>query len=133
VIDARVQAADFDPGRQLARLGDLKKGAAAGFTFLLEVEPQVETVLIDHYPALAKAELARIAHEAQARWELEGVILIHRHGRLAPCARIAFAGVAARDRAAALEALAFLTEALAARAPFWRKEIGADGEGRWTR
>ncbi|MFN3389820.1 MAG: molybdenum cofactor biosynthesis protein MoaE, partial [Allosphingosinicella sp.] len=59
------------------------------------------------------------------------VILIHRHGRLAPCARLAFAAVASEEHRAALDACAWLAEALRTRAPFWRKDVGADGTARW--
>ncbi|MFN3944520.1 MAG: molybdenum cofactor biosynthesis protein MoaE [Allosphingosinicella sp.] len=133
MIDVRVQSADFDPGRQIARLGDLKMGAVASFTALLDVADDVEEILVDHYPALAKVELGRIAADAEARWPLGAIILIHRHGRLAPCDRLAFVGVAAADRRAAFDALAFLADALATRPPFWRKELTAGGGGRWTR
>ena len=131
MIDARVQAGDFDPGRQLARLEELKPKAVAGFTGLLKAGEEVEAILVDHYPALAKAELPRIAEEAARRWRLAGVILIHRHGRLSPSDRLAFAGVAAADAEAALQACGFLAEALRTRAPFWRKEILENGSGRW--
>ena len=131
MIDARVQAGDFDPGRQLARLEELKADAVASFTGLLKVAHGVEAILVEHYPALAKAELARIAEQAERRWRLAGVILIHRHGRFAPCDRLAFAGVAAADAEAALQACAFLAEALRTRASFWRKEILEDGSSRW--
>ncbi len=131
MIDVRVQAGDFDPGRQLARLGELKPQATASSTGLLKAGDEVESIFVDHYPALAKAELARIAAEAERRWKLAGVILIHRHGRFAPCDRLAFAGVAAAEADAALAACAFLAEALRTRAPFWRKEMLEDGSGRW--
>lgn len=132
MIDLRIQAADFDPGRQLARLEELHVAGVAGVTGLLEAAADVVAVFVDHYPALAKAELARIAEEAQAQWPLAGLILIHRHGKLAPRDRILFAGAACPHRGAALEACAFLADALRSRAPFWRKDLLADGSGRWV-
>ena len=131
MIDVRIQAADFDPGRQLERLGALSCGALASFTGLAVTEDEVESIHVDHYPALAKATLARLAEEAELRWRLCGTILIHRHGSLAPGDRIAFAGVAARDQDDALAAIAFLAEALRRDAPFWRKELLAGGGSRW--
>lgn len=132
MIDLRIQASDFDPGRQLARLEELHAGGVAALTGLLEAGSEVTAIFVDHYPALAKAELARIADEAQAQWPLAGMILIHRHGRLAPNERILFAGAASSERNAAIEACAFLAEALRTRAPFWRKDLFADGTGRWV-
>ncbi len=131
MIDVRVQAADFDPGRQLARLGDLKKRAVASFTGILEAGDDVTEIVIDHYAPLARLALAGIAKEAEGRWPLAGIILIHRHGRLAPCDRLLFAGVAASDPEAAREACAFLVEGLRTRAPFWRKDVLADGKAVW--
>lgn len=131
MIDVRVQAADFDPGRQLARLGELKHAAIASYTGLVDADDEVEAVHVDHYPALARSELARLAEEAEARWPLGAAILIHRHGRFAPGDRLAFAAAAAADPEAALAACAFLAEGLRTRAPFWRKELLAGGSSRW--
>lgn len=131
VLDARVQAADFEVGRQLARLGELKKAALASFVGRVEAAPDVTEIWIDHYPALARAELLAIGEEALERWPLAGVILIHRHGRLQPCDRVLLAAATGSDQAAAERACAWLIAQVRARAPFWRKDIGADGTGRW--
>ena len=52
-------------------------------------------------------------------------------GRIAPGGRAFFAGAAAGDADAAGEACAWLVAQIRARAPFWRKEILADGTERW--
>ena len=131
MIDVRAQAADFDPGRQLARLAELGLRAGASFVAAVAAEEAVEKVVIEHHAALAKNELARIAREAGERWPLGGIILVHRHGRLAPGERIALAAVASEDHDAALQACAWLAEALRTRAPFWRRDMLADGTERW--
>lgn len=131
MIDVRVQSADFDPGRQLARLGELKKAGVAGFVGRIEVPDDVVAIRIDHHPGLARVELERIAAEADARWPLDGIILIHRHGRIQPCGRALFVGTAATAVEAGLEACAWLVAAVRRRAPFWRKDLLADGSGRW--
>jgi molybdopterin synthase catalytic subunit len=130
MIDVRIQAADFDPGRQLRRIEEFGGAAAVSFTALVDGAGLVEA-RVEHYPALARNALAAAGAEAAARWPLSAIILIHRHGSLAPGARLAFAAVASPDPAAALAACAFLAEALRTRAPFWRKDIAADGTGRW--
>ena len=131
MIDARAQAADIDPGKQLARLQELGLPALASFTAAVAAEEGLEAAAIEHHAALSKNGLAAIAAEAEERWKLGGIILVHRHGRLAPGERIAFAAVAGESRAGALEACAWLAEALATRAPFWRKDQFADGTCRW--
>ena len=131
VVDARVQAGDFDPGRQLARLGELKKTAVASFIGRVEAGVEVEEIWIDHYAAMARTELLRIGEEAMGRWPLGGAILIHRYGRLRPGDRVLFAAAASSAPEAAEQACAWLVDQARARAPFWRKDILADGNGRW--
>lgn len=131
MIDIRVQSRDFDPGRQIERLGELKRASTAAFVGRLEAEEDVGEILIDHHAPLARAELARIAEEAETRWALAGIILIHRFGRLEPCDRVLFVGVAGSDVEAAQQACTWLTFAIRTRAPFWRKDILTDGTERW--
>ncbi|MCL4146299.1 UNVERIFIED_CONTAM: hypothetical protein GTU68_002751, partial [Idotea baltica] len=75
--------------------------------------------------------LAEIETEAQDRWPLQGVTIIHRVGPLAPGARIVFVATASPHRAAAFEAAEFLMDYLKTRAPFWKKETTAAG-ARWV-
>lgn len=131
MIDVRIQAAEFDPGKQIRRLEELGAGSVASLAAAAHAGEGVEQIWIDHYPAMARSELARIAAEAEARWGLPGIILIHRHGRVKPGERLALAAVASADADAALDACAFLLDALRTRAPFWRKETLPDGSTRW--
>jgi molybdopterin synthase catalytic subunit len=130
MIDVRIQAADFDAGRQVARLAELGRGAIASLLLLAKSAEDVTEILIEHYPAMAKAELSRIAGEADERWALGGIVLVHRHGRLAPGERMILVAAAASDATAAQQACAYIAGELRRRAPFWRKDVTADG-GRW--
>lgn len=132
MIDIRIQAGSFDPGRQVERLGELGGVAAvASFTGSLAAAEDVSEILVEHYAALAKSELGAIAAEAEERWQLAGAILIHRHGRMRPGERVVFVAAAAPDPTAAQEACAFLAQAMCERAPFWRKDVLTDGTERW--
>jgi molybdopterin synthase catalytic subunit/molybdopterin converting factor small subunit len=133
MIDIRVQSADFDPGKQLARLGEINAAAVASLVVHAAGTADASAIVVEHYAAMTKLELTRIAEEARARWELAGIILIHRHGRLSPAERLLFVGAGASRRTAAVEACAYMSEQVAARAPFWRREIFAGGGNRWVR
>lgn len=133
MIDIRVQSGDFDAGRQIARLEELGPGGIATLIVHAAGGDEVSAVVIEHYAAMAKAELARIADEAGARWPLAGSILIHRHGRLARGERLLFVAVAARDHSVALEACTFLAGEVGRRAPFWRRDMLAGGGSRWAK
>jgi molybdopterin synthase catalytic subunit len=125
VIDVRVQAADFDPGKQLARLEAMHPAAVASLTVLVPSPDSGSHVLVDHYSAMAKDELTKIATEASERWPLVAAVLVHRHGRLAGGARLAFIAAAAADRATSMEACDFLARETTRRAPFWRRSAPA--------
>lgn len=131
VVDARVQAADFDPGRQLARLGELRKTAVASFVGRVETGDEVAEVWIDHHALLARSELLAVGEAALARWPLAGAILIHRHGRLRPSDRVLFVAAAASSVDAAEQACAWMVARVRRHAPFWRKDVLVDGTARW--
>jgi molybdopterin synthase catalytic subunit len=82
---------------------------------------------------MAEAEIRRVADEALERWPLQGLTVIHRFGRIQPGEQIVLVLAAARHRADAFAAAAFLMDFLKTRAPFWKKERRADGApGDWV-
>lgn len=133
-MTARVlaQEADFDVGAELARLEALGGGGVASFTGVVRGEGGLAALRLETYPAMAATALDGIAGEALRRWSLLGVTLIHRHGTLAAGERIVLVATAARHRAAALDACAFLIDWAKTRAPFWKEELFADGRRRWV-
>ncbi|WP_380874983.1 molybdenum cofactor biosynthesis protein MoaE [Sphingomonas sp. DBB INV C78] len=130
--DIRVQQEAFDPGAELARLEALGGGAVASFTGLVRADGGLVEMTLEHYPAMTARAMERIAVEAEARWPLIGLTLIHRHGPLQPGDRIVFVGTASSHRAAALESCAFLIDWLKTAAPFWKRESFADGRQTWV-
>lgn len=131
-LTVRVDTADIDVGAELARLETLGGGGIASFTGIVRGGDGLTALELEHHPGITLAMMTRIAEEAAARWPLLGVTAVHRHGRLAPGARIVLVAAASPHRAAALEATAFLIDWLKTRAPFWKKEHFADGTSRWV-
>jgi molybdopterin synthase catalytic subunit len=80
---------------------------------------------------MTEREIGRIVDDAQARWPLMGVTVIHRVGRLLPGDKIVLVAVAAKHRGAAFEACEFLMDYLKTRAPFWKEEERSSGT-RWV-
>jgi molybdopterin synthase catalytic subunit len=125
----RVQTADFDGGVECERLaaGRTDIGAVVSFTGLVRGDDGLDALGLEHYSGMTEREIARHVHDAEMRWPILGVTVIHRIGRLAPGERIVFVGVASAHRAAAFEAAQFLMDYLKTRAPFWKQEHrGAD-------
>ena len=82
---------------------------------------------LEHYPGMAEAEIARHVDEAQARWPLLGVTVIHRYGRMVPGDNIVLVVTAASHRGDAFAAAEFLMDYLKTRAPFWKQEERPQG------
>jgi len=76
---------------------------------------------------MAEAEIARHVEEAETRWPLLGVTVVHRHGRLLPGDNIVLVVTAAAHRGDAFAAAEFLMDYLKTRAPFWKREERPDG------
>ena len=135
-IDVRIQAEDFDIAAETAALarGRTDVGAVVTFTGLCRGEGgQLAALELEHYPGMAEEEIRRVAEEACGRWPLQGVTVIHRHGRIAPGGQIVLVATASAHRAAAFAGADFIMDFLKTRAPFWKKEHGADGsEGDWV-
>lgn len=132
MIRVSVQPQDFDPGVEMAALERLGGGGIASFTGVVRADGGLRALHLDHYPAMTGAQLDRVAAQAAARWPLLGLTVIHRFGTLTVGERIVFVGTASESRVPALEACAFLIDWLKVAAPFWKREVLADGSGAWV-
>ena len=138
-MSVSVQEADFDVGAETAALsaGRLDVGAVATFVGLVRADKlsgagsEVSAMTLEHYPGMTEKSLEAIIAEAGARWQLQGVRVIHRFGRLLPGDRIVFVGVASAHRGDAFAACEFIMDYLKTRAPFWKKEDTPEG-GHWV-
>jgi molybdopterin synthase catalytic subunit len=128
----RVQPEDFDTAAEIARLNaSTDVGAVATFTGHVRADDGLTALTLEHYPAMTEREISRHVAEAEQRWPLLGVTIIHRVGRLTPGDRIVFVGVASSHRHAAFQACEFLMDYLKIHAPFWKQEERAGGT-RWV-
>ena len=127
----RIQREDFDIAAEIAKLGAENTGAVATFTGMVRKDGDLTALTLEHYPRMTEREIARIVDEAQARWPLLGVTIIHRIGRLLPGEKIVLVAVAAQHRSAAFQACEFLMDYLKTRAPFWKQEERG-GQTRWV-
>jgi molybdopterin synthase catalytic subunit len=136
----RLQSEDFDAAAEAARLtqGRTDVGAVVTFTGICRASERagdrgsepgqpVAAMTLEHYPGMAEAEIARHVEEAESRWPLLGVTVVHRHGRLVPGDNIVLVVTTAAHRGDAFAAAEFLMDYLKTRAPFWKREERADG------
>ena len=140
----RLQREDFDAAAEAAALtrGRTDIGAVVTFSGICrgsEAGEPIEALTLEHYPGMAEEEIARHVAEAEKRWALKGVTVVHRHGRIAPGENIVLVVTASSHRQDAFAAAEFLMDYLKTRAPFWKREerrrrfrLGG-GEGRRRR
>jgi molybdopterin synthase catalytic subunit len=128
----RLQREDFDAAAEAAALsrGRTDIGGVVTFTGICRGSDDgkpVAALTLEHYPGMAEAEIARHIEEAETRWKLMGVTVIHRHGRLVPGDNIVLVVTAASHRGDAFAAAEFLMDYLKTRAPFWKREERPEG------
>ncbi|MBC2731972.1 molybdopterin synthase catalytic subunit MoaE [Thiobacillus sp.] len=131
-----VQNAAFELGAEVdaMRRGRSDIGAIASFIGLardMNDGSDVAAMTLEHYPGMTEKALAALVEEAQSRWTLLDVTLIHRVGRLLPGDPIVLVAVAGSHRGEAFAACEFIMDYLKTRAPFWKKEETPEGE-RWV-
>ena len=132
----RIQQEDFDAGAEIARLraNNPKIGAVASFIGIvrdLNEGAAVGSITLEHYPGMTDKALTSIAQQAKARWNLLDVLIIHRIGTLAPTDQIVLVVTTSSHRGDAFAACQFVMDYLKTEAPFWKKELTAEGT-RWV-
>ena len=132
-MQVRVQTDAFDFGQEANTFATAQTDMGAIVTFSGIVRNLAETKLsymdIEHYAGMTEKAIAAIVSEAQARWDLAGALVIHRHGRLTAGDQIMMVATASRHRVDAFQAAEFLMDYLKSRAPFWKKEMTQSGDG----
>ncbi|MCC6946758.1 MAG: molybdenum cofactor biosynthesis protein MoaE [Bradyrhizobiaceae bacterium] len=131
-MTVRITEQPFDPAAEAAALshGRTDIGAVVAFSGICrdsEGHEKIASLTLEHYPGMAEAEIARHVEEAEARWPLLGVRVVHRVGRIMPGETIVFVACASKHRQAAFAAAEFLMDYLKTRAPFWKKVEAAGG------
>jgi len=131
MIRVVVQTAPVDPATEFAAVAASGVGGIATFTGLVRADDGVESLELEHYPGATEAALRGLVEQACGRWGLVAASVVHRVGVMRPGDLVVFVGTAARHRAAALDACAFLIDRLKTEAPFWKRETRGEG-ARWV-
>ena len=130
-----MQQENFSVEQEMSRMraGRTDIGALVSFTGLvrdLNDDSRVSTMTLEYYPGMTEKQLASIVEEAESRWSLQDVTVIHRVGELKPGDQIVLVMTASMHRGDAFEANSFIMDYLKQRATFWKKE-NRPGEDHW--
>ena len=135
-MTVRIQTAPFDAQAEAdaLRRGDMDVGAVVTFVGTVRDVNDgdaVTTLELEHYPGMTEKALGANEAEARERFDVRGIAIVHRVGRLAPGDPIVLVAVTSAHRGAAFDACRFVMDYLKTRAPFWKKERTPQGE-RWV-
>lgn len=132
----RIQHEPFDVNAELEQLraNDPRVGAIACFIGVvrdLNDGDRVATMNLEHYPGMTEKALDDIVKQANARWDVYDILVIHRIGELHPTDPIVLVAVTGAHRGEAFAACEFVMDYLKTDAPFWKKELTPSGP-RWV-
>lgn len=129
-MTVRVQSDPFDAGAELNGFANGRPavGAVVSFTGVVrDRDGGLTAMQIEHYSGMTERAITAIVDQALGRWALADALVIHRYGLLPLGAPIMMVATASAHRADAFAAAEFLMDYLKSRAPFWKKEVMADG------
>lgn len=126
----RLLAEPFVPGALVGSFTDAHPGLGGVCTFVGEVRggDGVEALELSHYDPLTLAGMNDLADRALERFDLMGILIVHRVGEMRPGEPIVLVSAAARHRRAAIDAVDFAMDHLKSDAWFWKREKRA---GAW--
>lgn len=132
----RVQTQPFDVGHELTAIKSGKHQIGGTALFVGSVRDMndgatVSALTLEHYPGMTEKALADIEQQARTRFDLDDVLIIHRHGRMQLGDDIVLVICCSAHRSAAFDGCRFLMDFLKTQAPFWKLEEGA-GNANWV-
>ncbi|WP_241233515.1 molybdenum cofactor biosynthesis protein MoaE [Altericroceibacterium xinjiangense] len=129
MLDIQLLEKGFSPGKALGLFAKAhpEAGGIASFVGKVRMDEGVKALELTHYEPLTLPGMHALAEEAQARWNLDGLLIWHRVGVMRPQAPIVLVSAAARHRRDAFQAADFTMDHLKSDAWFWKRERRADG------
>ena len=132
----KIQNEDFDVSKETQKIHDSESGAIVNFIGLVREhtqhnDEQIISMTLEHYPGMTESEIDKIIQKSIKKWELTGITVIHRVGKLFVSDQIVFVGVASKHRQNAFDACNFIMDWLKTKAPFWKIEE-SKSERKWV-
>ena len=130
--DVRLLSEPFIPGQFVGPFTNAHPGLGGVCTFVGEVrsDDSVQMLELMHYAPLTLPGMEALADEAIVRFDLMGVLMIHRVGQMRVGEPIVLVSACARHRRGAIDAVDFAMDHLKSDAWFWKREKRA-GSWHW--
>ncbi|MGI9515849.1 MAG: molybdenum cofactor biosynthesis protein MoaE [Pirellulaceae bacterium] len=94
----------------------------------------VETLELNYecYEGMAEKELQKLCEEARQRWDLRGLCVVHRIGKVPVGQASVAVGVSSPHRADGFAAAEWLIDTLKQVVPIWKQEVSRSGDTSWV-
>lgn len=127
--DIRLLTTPFMPGTLIGPFTNAHPGLGGVCTFVGEVRGGggVQALELTHYEPLTLPGMHDLADRAFERFDLLGLLMVHRVGIMVPGEPIVCVSAAAAHRRDAIDAVDFCMDYLKSASWFWKREKRADG------
>ena len=135
-VKIKVQTKDFNISKETKILLENETGAIVNFVGIVRGLDEknnnvIDSMILEHYPGMTELEIEKIVKQGYQRWDITGVTVIHRVGKLLPSDQIVFVGVSSKHRQNAFDSCNFIMDWLKTKAPFWKVEEN-NNEKKWV-
>src|SRR5262245_54631860 len=120
MADIRVQKETFDSGAELNRFLERNAGSGGVASFVGQMRDfrgttraagqALSGMTLEYYPGMAERQLTDLVAEANRRWTLDDVCVVHRYGDFGPGDPIVIVITAAAHRGPAFDACTFIMD-----------------------
>ncbi len=126
-ISVNIQKDDFDVNAEIQsiRSGKIIGGIINFIGVVRDSQKEKEELVsleLEHYPGMTEKAIMSICRDAQKRWEINFVRVIHRVGNLKTGDNIVLVITASAHRKESFKSAEFIMDFLKSRAPIWKKE-----------
>ena len=130
--DVRLLTSPFVPAEEIASFARANPESGGVVSFIGQVREGdgVEALELQHYEPLTLPAMEKLAVSVHRRWDLDGVLIVHRSGVMVPGDPIVLVAAAARHRRDAFAAADFAMDHLKSESWFWKREKRG-GEWHW--
>ena len=122
MIRAEICGEDFDIGALTEEVRDRMSGAIVTFIGTVR-DDDITALKYEAYTEMAKKKLEELAREAEERFELNDVVIVHRTGRLEIGENVVFIAVSALHRAVAFDGCRHIIDTLKEMVPIWKEDL----------
>ncbi|HWA69833.1 MAG TPA: molybdenum cofactor biosynthesis protein MoaE [Rhizomicrobium sp.] len=134
-MKVRISEHPFNPQDEEATFVDGRSEAGALVSFVgycrnSTAGKSVTALHLEHYKGFTERQITHFTQGVARRYGLLDALVVHRVGTMCPGDAIVLVSALAVHRTEAFEGVQVLMDYLKTDAPFWKKELGPDGE-RW--